>query len=202
MSTEPFRGIDADFVTEIGRVTIAGTAVEDVVYRVAECLGKELRGLSAADAARAICEHVRREPLPPWVAGNRPQVCADLIQWTGEVLPGLDERHSLVHARYFSKYNGSAWVQYHERTGGKASKARLDLRRARKVVKRLTKLENEGTRLERQLLPELAPSVHYIPWGPRAGAVAVMQTGGEYPWPQKDELDGWVAQFHARFGQR
>lgn len=184
----------------VGNVTVSGTELEDMLYRVAEAMDiDDCRRWPARRAADAIKDKVRDDGLPPWAEGVDEQ---DVRNWCSQAKGLLAERHVVIHSSYHAVAEDGGWVDHRVATSGKTPARPLDVAELDALARRLTTCAYDmGGVIWQGLLPHIAPQVYYPIYGPDAGMAVVVpiddRTLPERPTP--DQLQTWHEAWVARW---
>jgi len=150
----------------IGKVTVSGAYVEELVYSIAESLAVDApRKTSVSVAAEKIKDQLKEAGVPPRASATVEQVPA----WLAEAKAALFERNDVVHSISIAQYNGDEWVSTQQPTDRKTPTKPRDTDRWEAVRQRLRQVAESGLELGRGLMAQLAPGIHYTVYGKDAG---------------------------------
>jgi hypothetical protein len=103
-----------EVVTEIGCITIVGTAIEGWIYNIAGRLTlTKLRDRPGTVAATTLREELEAVTAPDTRVEHWR---SELVTALTEADQALQERHDLVHSTHYAVYDGKEWVPRRRRT--------------------------------------------------------------------------------------
>lgn len=194
--SDAYRGLSADIVVLVGKVTIGGTMVEDLVYQVAEALGLEPRRWQAKETARHIREALRERGVPPWARTS----VGEIDEWLTGVLDVLDRRGAIVHRAYFARAVDGGMVQHGQRTNRVEDARPVSAAQMTATLAELERVSSVGTELFHSLLPKLAHGVFEYYYGPDAGKLIVTYVDGAWPpRPTDEDRARWHSELNRQY---
>lgn len=200
MTDEDYMGVPTSILTEIGRLVVAGTRLEDVIYHVGESALNiaRIRGRSAGEAADAIRDEVRQHGVPPWSQGRTTSGQVDT--WASSTKQALDRRHEVIHGVHYRQYDGQAWVGHDRRTGGKTPGRVTELSKLVSARRALEKAVHETFGLWQTLSPVVREGRWMILFGPYSGGLLADGDTPEGRDPTDSERTEWWERFIAEHG--
>ncbi|MDF0514720.1 hypothetical protein PX701_13900 [Agromyces sp. H3Y2-19a] len=131
-----FWGLSDDLVVEVGRLTIMGTTLEEMVYKIAGDVGlgwlpagdggqRRSRDLPATDIAGRVRKRML-VPDPLLVELDRSKVAA----WCLDVVTALQQRHEVVHSMHYlrpSKDDPERWEHVRRPNRGPRKRPRREV---------------------------------------------------------------------------
>lgn len=197
MTDKAYHGLPYDTVLEIGKIAIAGTALEEAVYLVAEALNIHgPRGMQGAkEAAKAVRALVGEVGVPWWANTTAEQLTA----WIVDAINALDRRGNVVHQRYMRVMLPDGLVTHGRRTNRKQESRPVSAERLVKTREELDRVYVLGMSLFLGLLMETEDGVYTHVFGPDAVPIVAEYMEGEWPARLRDEdLANRRAEFLAR----
>lgn len=200
MSDDDYMGVPSEIVTEIGRVVVAGTRLEDMIYRIGEGALDiaPIRAVPASQAAEKIRDDVRTYGVPAW-SQDRITV-AQIDDWTSRTKQVLDLRNEVVHGVHYRVYDGEQWVGHDRRAANKTQPRVTALNKVTRARKAVEEANRSTIAVWHALLPMITEGRGAILYGPDQGVTVVATDIATGPNLTEAERIAWSIAFAGEFG--
>ncbi len=182
-------GVSPAVLIAVGQVVVSAGELEAAAQRIALALDRDMAGKTIRPTVEAIRAATRSGLAAYCTCGS-----AEILLWCEELLSAMRERNARLHSAFVRRVidEGFETVQLDR-------KDRADLPVTEAVFQqlhgRLRDLAVKGFELERRLLPEMAPGIHFQL---RTGGIVVYyQDGWPMRRPSEEDVDSWYQQARA-----